>query len=68
MAAIYIVAMVAILFHLYHGVWSIFQTLGASHPKYEGWRRPIAVVVSIVIFVGFVSIPMAILTHVVYLQ
>ena len=67
-AAIYIVAMVAILFHLWHGVWSLFQTLGASHPKYVGWRRPIAVVVSIVIFFGFVSIPMAILTRIVHLQ
>jgi succinate dehydrogenase cytochrome b subunit len=68
MSAIYLVAMVAILFHLWHGVWSIFQTLGASHPKYTGWRRPIAVLAAIVIFAGFVSIPMAILTHVVTLQ
>jgi succinate dehydrogenase / fumarate reductase cytochrome b subunit len=67
-AAIYIVAMVALLFHLYHGVWSLFQTFGAAHPKYVGWRRPIAVVVSIVIFFGFVSIPMAILTRIVHLQ
>ena len=67
MAAIYVVAMVAILFHLWHGVWSIFQTLGGNHPKYTGWRRPFAVLVSIVIFLGFVSIPVAILARAVTL-
>ncbi len=60
-AGFYMLAMVAILFHLYHGVWSLFQTLGANHPKYAAWRRPFAVLVSIVIFLGFVSIPVAVL-------
>lgn len=64
-AGFYVLAMVAIGIHLYHGVWSLFQTLGANHPKYTGWRRPFAVLVSIVIFLGFVSIPVAILTGVV---
>lgn len=66
-AGFYGLAMVAILFHLYHGVWSMFQTLGANHPKYAGWRRPIAVVVSIVIFLGFISIPVAVLAGIVNL-
>lgn len=64
-AGFYMLAMVAILLHLYHGVWSLFQTLGANHPKYSGYRRPFAVVVSIVIFLGFISIPVAVLTGVV---
>jgi succinate dehydrogenase / fumarate reductase cytochrome b subunit len=63
-AGFYVLAMVAILLHLYHGVWSLFQTLGANHPKYAGWRRPFAVVVSIVIFLGFISIPVSVLTGV----
>ena len=64
-AGIYGVAMVAIGLHLYHGVWSMFQTLGAAHPKYAPLRRPLAVVVAIVVFLGFVSIPVSILTGVV---
>lgn len=56
----YIVSMVAIFAHLYHGVWSMFQTLGANHPKYAEIRRPLAVVLSIAIFLGFISIPVAI--------
>lgn len=61
-AGFYVLAMVAILFHLYHGIWSMFQTLGANHPKYAHMRRPLAVLVSIVIFLGFISIPVAIVT------
>jgi len=61
-AGFYGLAMLAICLHLYHGVWSMFQTLGANHPKYAGYRRPLAVVAAIVIFLGFVSIPVSVLT------
>lgn len=64
-AAIYIAAMLVILVHLWHGVWSMFQTVGAAHPKYARYRRPFAVLVAIVISFGFISIPVAILTRVV---
>lgn len=57
----YLLAMIAILVHLYHGVWSMFQTLGADHPSYSSLRRPLAVVASIVIFLGFISVPTAVL-------
>jgi succinate dehydrogenase / fumarate reductase cytochrome b subunit len=64
-AGFYIVAMLAICFHLYHGVWSAFQTLGADHPKYAQLRRPLAVVVALVVFLGFISIPVSVLTGIV---
>ena len=61
-AGFYMLAMVAILFHLYHGIWSLFQTLGANHPKYSAMRRPLAVVLSILISLAFISVPVAVLT------
>ena len=64
-AGFYFLTMLAICLHLYHGVWSMFQTLGANHPKYSGMRRPLAVVAALVIFLGFVSIPVSILTGIV---
>jgi succinate dehydrogenase / fumarate reductase cytochrome b subunit len=64
-AGFYVVAMLAVCLHLYHGVWSMFQTLGAAHPKYEAYRRPFAVVMALVVFLGFVSIPVSILAGVV---
>lgn len=64
-AGVYVVAMVAVCLHLYHGVWSMFQTVGAAHPKYASWRRPLSVLLAIAIFVGFISVPVAILAGIV---
>jgi succinate dehydrogenase / fumarate reductase cytochrome b subunit len=61
-AGFYMLAIVAVCTHLYHGLWSMFQTLGAAHPKYHRFRRPFAVVTAALLFVGFVSIPVAVLT------
>lgn len=43
---LYLFAQLALAFHLYHGVWSLFQTLGIYHPRYNHWRRPFAVLVA----------------------
>jgi succinate dehydrogenase / fumarate reductase, cytochrome b subunit len=61
MAAIYIVANVILGFHLYHGLWSMFQSLGWNHPKFNSWRRVFATVFAIVIALGNISIPIAVL-------
>lgn len=58
----YIVAVGMLGFHLYHGIWSGLQTLGASHPKYNRLRRPLAGVIAGMIFVGFITVPVAVLT------
>lgn len=60
-AGFYILAMVAVCAHLYHGLWSMMQTLGAAHPKYRDLRRPAAVVIALVVFLGFVSVPVSVL-------
>lgn len=44
---LYILGQLALAFHLYHGLWSQFQTLGVHHPQYNHLRRPIAVVLGI---------------------
>lgn len=64
-AGFYGLAMLAVCLHLYHGVWSMFQTLGANHPKYAAHRRPFAVAMAIIVFLGFVTIPVSILTGIV---
>lgn len=57
----YIVANVLLALHLYHGMWSWFQTLGFSHPKYNRARRVFATVYALVIAVGNISIPVSVL-------
>lgn len=61
-AAVYIVANLLLGFHLYHGLWSMFQSLGWAHPTYNSWRRQFAVVFAAVITAGNVSFPLAVLT------
>lgn len=60
-ALVYIVAVTALGFHLYHGLWSMFQSLGWNHPRFNSWRRVFATVFSIVIWAGFLTVPVAIL-------
>lgn len=60
-ALFYILAMVALLAHLSHGIWSFFQTMGWNHPRFNRARRVIATVVALAVSLGFIAIPAAIL-------
>jgi len=57
--AIYLVSMVVIAFHLWHGFQSAFQTLGLNHKKYSPAIHFIGKVYSIVVPLGFALIPVA---------
>jgi succinate dehydrogenase / fumarate reductase cytochrome b subunit len=58
----YIIAMVLIGMHLSHGIWSTFQSLGFSHPRYTPVIKKFAAVFSWLLVAGFVSVPAAVLT------
>ena len=63
-SAFYIIAMALLCLHLFHGVWSMFQTLGVHHPRYTPMLRRFAAITSVAIFLGFVSIPISVLIKV----
>ena len=58
----YIVAMLPLGLHLYHGLWSATQTLALRIPLVRRWRRPFAATVAGAIVAGNVSIPVAVLS------
>ena len=60
-AVFYIVAMGALAFHLWHGIWSLFQSLGFSQSRHESIARRVATVFTIVVAAGFAAIPVAVL-------
>lgn len=62
-SAIYIFANILLGLHLYHGGWSLFQSLGANHPKYNVWRTRAAVALALFVSGGNVFIPVAVMTH-----
>jgi succinate dehydrogenase / fumarate reductase cytochrome b subunit len=57
----YILAMVFLGLHLRHGVWSMFQTLGVSHPRYIRWAHVAAWIFAAIIVIGNCSFPIAVL-------
>jgi succinate dehydrogenase / fumarate reductase cytochrome b subunit len=61
-ALVYVAANVALAFHLYHGAWSLFQSMGWSHPRWNVWRRRFAVAFMVVVAGGNISFPIAVLT------
>ncbi len=59
-AILYIVANIALGIHLFHGTWSLFQSLGWSNPRFNNWRRYLATGFATIIVLGNVSIPVAV--------
>ena len=53
----YIFSMAVVAFHISHGFWSAFQTLGLNHPKYMPAIHIISLALAVVIGVGFGLIP-----------
>jgi succinate dehydrogenase / fumarate reductase cytochrome b subunit len=60
-AVSYLLAMAALCLHLYHGIYSGFQTLGLNHPRYNRWRRGFAGAFATVVAAGFAAVPVSIL-------
>jgi len=59
--AIYMVSMIILGFHVRHGLWSAFQTVGANHPKYMPFINRLSIVFAVIVALGFGSLPLIIL-------
>lgn len=62
---IYIAASIALGLHLYHGGWSMCQTLGLSNENTEKPLRALSLAVALVLTIGFVVVPLAVLTGII---
>ncbi len=59
-AAIYVVANVALSIHLFHGIWSLFQTMGWNNKRFNSWRRMLSTGIAGLVLVGNLSFPILI--------
>lgn len=59
-AIAYLVAMIFLALHLYHGAWSSVRSLGAVEPKPHPLSRPIALGLAVIVWLGFSIVPLAI--------
>lgn len=64
-AAFYLIANVALGSHLYHGVWSLFQSMGWNNRRFNAWRRSLAIAFTVVVVGGNLSFPIAVLTGII---
>jgi succinate dehydrogenase / fumarate reductase cytochrome b subunit len=62
---IYILAVIVLGFHLYHGTWSMFQTLGLNNKAYTKFIRMVAWVLAIVVPVGFAIVPLSVMAGII---
>jgi succinate dehydrogenase / fumarate reductase, cytochrome b subunit len=59
-AAFYLVANLALGAHLYHGVYSLFQSMGWNNRRFNHWRRALAIGFVVVVVGGNLSFPIAV--------
>ena len=64
-SVIYIAANIAVAIHLFHGAWSVFQSLGLNNPRFNGVRRGFAAGVAVLVAVVNCSFPIMVLAGVV---
>jgi succinate dehydrogenase / fumarate reductase, cytochrome b subunit len=57
----YIVAMACLCLHLDHGIWSMLQTLGWNNARTTSALQTLSRGVALVVFVGFIAVPVAVL-------
>lgn len=63
--ALYVGAQIFLGLHLYHGSWSLLQTLGLSHPRYENVKRLLPQALGLAVAGGNILMPLAVLSGVI---
>jgi succinate dehydrogenase / fumarate reductase, cytochrome b subunit len=64
-SAFYIVANLALGVHLYHGGWSLFQSMGWNNRKFNHWRRAFAIGFAVVVVGGNLTFPIAVMVGII---
>jgi succinate dehydrogenase / fumarate reductase cytochrome b subunit len=62
---LYVIAMVFLGLHLYHGTWSSVRTLGFERGRLDPFKRPVAITLAIIVWAGFTLVPVAVYFHLV---
>jgi succinate dehydrogenase / fumarate reductase cytochrome b subunit len=61
--AVYLVAVAALALHLFHGVWSMFQSLGLNSPNVDRLIRGLALASAVILFLGFAAVPLGVMAR-----
>jgi succinate dehydrogenase / fumarate reductase cytochrome b subunit len=61
----YVLAMIALGLHLYHGAWSSLRTLGFAKASADPLHRRIALAIAVIVWLGFTAVPVAVFAGVI---
>ncbi|HEV7704035.1 MAG TPA: succinate dehydrogenase cytochrome b subunit [Gemmatimonadaceae bacterium] len=61
----YVIAMIFLGLHLYHGLWSSVRTLGFERGRLDPFKRPVAMALAFILWAGFTIVPVAVFFHLV---
>jgi succinate dehydrogenase / fumarate reductase cytochrome b subunit len=56
----YVVAMIALGAHIFHGAWSSVRTIGVARPSDDPLHRRVALILALFLWLGFTSVPVAV--------
>jgi succinate dehydrogenase / fumarate reductase, cytochrome b subunit len=62
---LYVIAMIFLGLHMYHGLWSSVRTLGFERGRLDPFKRPVAMALAIILWAGFTIVPVAVYFHLV---
>jgi succinate dehydrogenase / fumarate reductase cytochrome b subunit len=56
----YVIAMISLGFHIYHGAWSSVRSIGVSQPRQRPLHRTVALGIAVILWLGFTAVPVAV--------
>ena len=57
---LYVAAQGALALHVWHGAWSLFQSVGINNPRFNRFRRSFATTFTIIVVAGFLTVPLGV--------
>ncbi len=64
-ALFYVVAMIALGLHLFHGAWSSVRSIGVSPPSPQPLHRRLSLVIALLVWAAFTAVPVAVFSGIV---
>lgn len=59
-ALFYVIAMIALGFHLFHGAWSSMRSIGVSPPSPRPLHRRLSLLIAVFVWAAFTAVPVAV--------
>ncbi len=63
---LYLAAQGALALHVWHGAWSLFQSIGVNNPRFNHWRRNFATILATLVAFGYLTVPFGVMLGIIH--